>query len=107
MIETRVIDSAHVKAHTFPMGRIEITNRIAQEIQDHDLFSALDRYARGDWGNVTEEERMNNVLASSTDHPARVTGVYETFDGMEFWIITERLRTVTVVLMPGDYPGLF
>ena len=62
---------------------------------------ALDRHRRHDWGDVCEEDRKRNDQALKTGE--RLLSVYKSGVGTKFWIITERDRSVTTVLLPSDY----
>lgn len=61
----------------------------------------LTRHLRGDWGELTEEDRQQNDLALEAG--LRVLSSYVLPGGTRVWIITEWDRSVTTVLLPGDY----
>lgn len=54
----------------------------------------------GDWGNLCEEDRLANERALREGE--RLLSAYETAGGVTFWIITERDRSATTVLLPED-----
>src|SRR5438874_12288273 len=64
----------------------------------------LARHARGDWGDVGEEDRRENEL--SLTRGFRLFSVYRydpTDPERKVWIITEADRSSTCVLLPADY----
>ena len=53
------------------------------------------------WGDLDPEDRQANDL--SLKDGSRLLSAYHSKDGTKFWIITEADRSVTTVLLPGDY----
>ena len=84
----------------FSLGQIVMTANAAAQLPAEDIQKALARHAAGDWGEVCEEDRQENEL--SLKEGFRLLSVYRSGD-TKFWIITERDRSVTTVLMPEDY----
>lgn len=64
-------------------------------------FKLLNRHARGDWGDLSSDDLALNNLAAITSQ--RVQSSYLLRTGQKIWIITEWDRSVTTVLLPGDY----
>jgi hypothetical protein len=85
----------------FPLGQVVATAHAAHSIPPDEVLAALSRHVRGDWGNVSEEDRKENEL--SLRQGFRLLSVYHTQAGLKFWIITEADRSVTTVLLPEDY----
>lgn len=74
----------------------------AQEaVPPSEMFRALRRHARGDWGDLGEEDRQANERALTDG--SRLFSAYHTESGTKFWIITECDRSVTTVLLPSEY----
>lgn len=65
------------------------------------VFKLLNRHARGDWGDLSDEDRQRNDLAALTG--LRVLSSYPLPTGQKIWIITEWDRSATTVLLPDDY----
>ena len=86
----------------FPLGNVVITGRAAASIRDKPklLDWLLARHQSGDWGNVSEDDKLTNdaAIAGYALHSA-----YRANDGTEFWVITEANRKITTVLLPDDY----
>jgi hypothetical protein len=59
------------------------------------------RHAIGDWGDVCEEDRLENEFAVESD--LRIFSVYKLCNGAKVWIITEADRSVTTILLPEEY----
>lgn len=95
MIDVRVSEPR------FPLGQLVITSNAASRLTDDDVTSAIRRHVQGDWGEVCEEDRLENDR--SLNEGCRILSVYIGRDGLRFWIITEADRSVTTVLLPEDY----
>ncbi|WP_310035177.1 hypothetical protein [Paraburkholderia graminis] len=61
----------------------------------------LTRHLRGDWGDLSDEDRKQNNLA--LEMGLRVLSCYVLSPNVKVWIITEWDRSMTTVLLPGDY----
>lgn len=59
------------------------------------------RHAAGDWGDLGEDDKRMNDLAST--HDERILSAYTLTDGTPIWIITEGDRSATTVLLPEEY----
>lgn len=84
----------------FPLGRAVITANALARLREEVVIASLRRHAMGDWGNVCEDDRLENER--SLERGFRLLSVYED-QSQPFWIITEADRSVTTVLMPEDY----
>jgi hypothetical protein len=58
-----------------------------------ELMAVVSRHLVGDWGDVTEEEKLLNDLA--IDHGKRITSVYQLPTGNEIWVVTAGDRQMT------------
>jgi hypothetical protein len=85
----------------FPLGEIVITRNALETIPPNDVRLALARHAKGDWGDLCEDDRQENELSLKEGY--RLHSAYAAADGTTFWIITEADRSVTTVLLPDDY----
>jgi hypothetical protein len=85
----------------FELGQIVITPSARRTLAASDVQTALARHARGDWGDVDEDDRKENEL--SLNLGCRLLSVYHAQDGTKFWIITEADRSSTCILLPEDY----
>ena len=85
----------------FPLGQIVITRAADEKLIAEDVGAALARHAQGDWGDLSEYDRQENELALKQGF--RLLSVYHAADDTKFWIVTERDRSVTTVLLPDDY----
>ena len=64
------------------------------------VVEALRRHASGDWGDIPPDDASQNEFGLK--HGERLFSAYGKGE-KRFWIITERDRSVTTVLMPEDY----
>ncbi len=84
----------------FPLGPIVATAGAVAEIPIIEIHAALDRHAAGDWGGLCEEDRLANERALVEGE--RLLSSFES-RGATFWIVTERDRSLTTVLLPEEY----
>ena len=83
------------------LGRLVMTANAEATLCPVDVFTAVDRHAHGDWGEVDEDDRKENELSLAQGF--RLLSVYHDAAGVKFWIITEADRSSTTVLLPEDY----
>jgi hypothetical protein len=88
-------------APRFPLGQVVLTSSALQFLSAEDIASALRRHAAGDWGEVDAEDREANERGLR--HGERLLSVYRSAGGVRFYVITERDRSLTTVLLPEDY----
>lgn len=77
-----------------------ITPNALEKLNSDDILNALNRHVVGDWGELDEEDRLENDR--SLENGYRLLSAYRS-GVTKFWIITEASRTVTTVLLPEDY----
>lgn len=65
------------------------------------VLRALARHARGDWGDVSADDRRENELSIKEGFP--LLSAYHMIGGRKFWVFTEADRSSTCVLLPEDY----
>ena len=85
----------------FRLGRIASTASALSQLTQEDILLGIQRHQAGDWGDVSNDDRKENDL--SLEKGFRLWSVYHTAKGVKFWLITEADRSVTTVLLPGDY----
>jgi hypothetical protein len=90
----------------FQMGRLVTTSGVMEMASANEAFAkfvrqSLERHARGDWGNLCEEDKRENEL--SLQRGFRLLSAYENDGVPKIWIITEADRSVTTVLFPDEY----
>ncbi len=91
---------------TFKMGRLVWTRGVNDQVADNEPFAkfvmgSLARHAKGDWGDLGDEDKQENEL--SLKEGFRLLSAYESGDLPKIWIITEADRSVTTVLFPDEY----
>jgi len=97
-VETNTTHEAESK---FWLGKFNLTSNASSKIAMEDVLIALKRHHAGDWGDVCPADRDANEWAVKNGE--RLFSVYHDPYGVKFWIITERDRSITTVLMPEDY----
>lgn len=85
----------------FSLGQTVMTWNAHETLEPIDVIACLKRHARGDWGEVCEQDFKANQVALKEE--ARLLSVYRDRRGATFWIITEWDRSATTVLLPADY----
>ena len=85
----------------FPMGRLLATPGALEAVGGDEIAIALDRHLKGDWGDVSDEDKRRND--ASLKDGTRLFSAYHTKYKRKFWIITEADRSATTVLLPSEY----
>jgi hypothetical protein len=92
----------------FSLGQLVATPSALEALQNagQKAIEFLQRHARGDWGDVCEEDRRLNDQALLDG--SRLLSAYRTSLGERLWIITEAVddsgqRAATTVLLPSEY----
>ena len=85
----------------FELGQLFITPNARDTVYPEDVLLSIARHTRGDWGDVSEEDRQENEF--SLEKHLRIFSVYHDRNGTKFWVITEADRSLTTVLLPEDY----
>lgn len=85
----------------FELGQMVMTPGARDAIPPSEMMHALRRHARGDWGDLCEEDRKANDHAVRGG--SRLLSAYHSKGGVKFWIITEADRSTTTVLLPDEY----
>ena len=86
-----------------PLGKVVITPPAEALLREagKTLKEFLDLHAAGDWGDVPGDDWANNDDA--VDNGGMLHSVYTIHGQDRIWIITESDRSVTTILLPGDY----
>jgi hypothetical protein len=92
----------HIEGQLFRLGQILATPGAMDVLGfgSGALARVLEAHAKGQWGEVGEEDAATNEEA--LQHGARLLSVYN-IDGAKVWIITEADRLHTTVLTPDEY----
>lgn len=87
----------------FELGQIVATPAAleALNIAQQTPGEFLQRHLRGDWGIVDEHDRQENEDGAANGF--RILSAYILSTGEKIWIITEADRSVTTILLPGEY----
>ena len=87
----------------FTLGAVTATPGVLAAFQDaQDTFwPYLRRHSEGDWGEVSPEDRAENELSLQAGF--RLLSAYTIKSGVKIWIITERDRSSTTILLPDEY----
>lgn len=92
----------------FELGELVMTQGIAHSAVfegttvEQIVASLVARHNSGDWGDIDNEDKATNE--AGLKHGERLMSAYDdVFDGETVWVITERDRSVTTVLLPSEY----
>jgi len=92
----------------FRLGQTVATPAALEAIQQAGQSPAefLDRHVRGDWGNLSADDRALNDEA--VQDGSRSLSAYVTRGGENIWVITEAAddrghRSATTILLPDEY----
>lgn len=85
----------------FQLGKVSITAAASAALERTGTEGVLllARHLHGDWGDVTEQDTLQNELALLLG--LRVLSRYAVADGVVIWIMTEADRATTAIIMPG------
>ena len=87
----------------FPLGQVVATPGALQALENagQEPEEFLNRHDRGDWGEVSDEDKQENEF--SVQQGFRILSAYTTSAGERIWIITEADRSATTILLPEEY----
>ena len=85
----------------FPLGRTVTTPGALASVSPEEMQAALFRHHHGDWGDVGEDDRLENER--SLRDGSRLLSVFHTKAGVKFYVITEHDRSATTVFPPEEY----
>lgn len=92
----------------FQLGEVYATPSALEAIQDADKtpIHFLRRHVRGDWGDLSEDDKNENACAVRSG--ARIFSSYNLPSGLKVWVITEAVndqgdRASTCLLLPFEY----
>ncbi len=87
----------------FPLGQVVATPGALAALQAAGQlpFAFLRRHQSGDWGDIPEEDKVENEL--SVAQGFRILSAYILTTGVKIWLITEYDRSATTVLLPQEY----
>ncbi len=71
------------------------------EASNKTAFEFLSRHIRGDWGDLCEDDKVENEL--SLKQGFRLMSSYTVSEKERLWIITEADRSTTTLLLPSEY----
>lgn len=88
---------------SFNLGRLMATPGAIKFCEDNNiaLMHVVKRHAACDWGDMCDSDKKQNDDAVRTGN-SRIFSAYEFSQGT-IWVITERDRSVTTVLLPEEY----
>ena len=86
----------------FPLGQVVATPGALQAFENagQEPEEFLNRHDRGDWGEVSDEDKQENEF--SVQQGFRILSAYTTSAGERIWIITEADRSATTILLPEE-----
>jgi len=90
----------------FDSGKVVVTRGVNHFMADDEKFAAfvfesLRRHLSGDWGELCNEDKESNEGALLDGD--RLFSAYTSPGLPPIWIITERDRSSTTVLLPDEY----
>lgn len=87
----------------FQLGKIVATPGAIEALCQAETigFEYLARHSRGDWGDLSEEDKRENDF--SVREGFRILSGYRLKTNVKIWLITEADRSVTTFLLPEEY----
>lgn len=87
--------------YSFQPKKVIITHLALSTLRSAEMLTALERHARGDWGDISPEDSELNLNAFRR-RGRSIFSAYGKGD-RRFWIITDGDLSETTVLLPADY----
>lgn len=87
----------------FSLGQVVITKNAKgtfDELEQNPIVY-LERHAKGDWGNLGEDDKQSNNEAIGEG--LRLLSKYNLSNGEAIYIITEADRSITTIMLTEDY----
>ena len=86
----------------FQLGNLVATPAFLEVVADcpHEMLNIIRRHVRCDWGDLDAEDKVRNDWSALNGE--RILSAYH-INGTKVWVITERDRSVTTLLLPADY----
>jgi hypothetical protein len=87
----------------FPLGQVVSTSGALDALTEAHTAPTelLRRHAAGDWGEIPPEDARENELSVREGY--RILSSYPLRTGAKVWLLTERDRSVTTILLPEEY----
>ena len=87
----------------FPAGQMVATPGALALLEQANKspLEILSRHFRGDWGDLCQEDKMENEL--SLKNGFRLLSSYRVSETDTVWVITEADRSATTILLPSEY----
>ena len=84
------------------MGKVTITSAAMATLEEHQhlIMEMLNRHCHGDWGNVCDDDRVENEW--SVQHGYRIMSFYTVLN-TKFYVETTADRSSTCIMLPSDY----
>jgi hypothetical protein len=86
----------------FTLGRLVATATVLETEASADIATAVERHAKGDWGDLDDDDKAANNSALEDGYRLMSAYTFPT-TGNVVWVITEHDRSVTTVLYPSEY----
>jgi hypothetical protein len=88
----------------FRAGQLVMTAGVNDLVQRGALNPVpyLRRHLDGDWGDLCNDDKRQNDAALKSGED-RLFSSYQVAPDLKLWIITERDRSVTTLLLPSEY----
>lgn len=92
-----------MKTKLFEPGRLAATQSAFAAIEraNQDVVDFFSRHVTGDWGEVSQEDRVENEVSLLNGY--RLLSAYRTKLGERVWVLTEADRSMTTILLPEEY----
>ena len=97
------IQSEYRTEPKFSLGRVVATPGALRTLDEagQNPLDLLFKHQTGDWGEICEEDKKENEFSLKNGY--RLLSAYTIGNGRKIWIITERDRSATTILLPEEY----
>ena len=96
-------EKAAIPKPLFALGQVLSTPGALEAFAEAEQkpLELLARHVTGDWGDLCEEDKEENIF--SVEKKLRILSAYVLPTGVKVWVITEADRSATTFLLPSEY----
>lgn len=89
-----------IPSPAFALGNVVATPGAMDAFTMQEQLECLARHAAGDWGDLCDDDKASND--AGVTQGSRLLSAY-TIRGKKLWLLTERDRSTTTLLLPSEY----
>jgi hypothetical protein len=88
----------NISGARFPLGEVVVTSGALGRLTQADIAAGVERHARCDWGLADGQANEKEFMRGGP-----LASIHLGANDVKFYVITKAGRSVTTVLLPGEY----